>query len=301
MKNRPLSLNSILKLLIIFSVIVLIEDIASVYDPAVSEWVTVILHSVRIVCVILFLRWHGLSFRKLLNIKNSDLFLMFHCFGMGIMIMFLGSCIESTMTYFLPASQSDSVYSTGYLLFAAVYAATIAPVFEEIEYRALLFTGIMKETNKLIYAVVISSMLFMIIHTGGITYGALILGIVSAITYYKTKKIIYSIMMHLSGNLLGSILILLSIGSNSSEVVEETMSKSDILINVIINTVFGTCWLAGLIAGIAIILYRVKKRLSDNIIAEVEERIITVRAKRQSILLAFIYIVICGMSWYILY
>lgn len=85
--------------------------------------------------------------------------------------------------------------------------------------------------------------MFLVFHSGAINYGAFILGIVSAIIFYLTENVIYSIVMHFSGNLIGAIAILLSLGTSQTmnEVVssEEVMSRSDMIISIIINEFFG--------------------------------------------------------------
>ncbi len=58
--------------------------------------------------------------------------------------MFLSSCIESTLMYFLPENQIGDAKGVLFLIFVALYAIIIAPLFEKIEYRRLLFDKILK-------------------------------------------------------------------------------------------------------------------------------------------------------------
>lgn len=79
----------------------------------------------------------------------------------------------------------------------------IAPIVEELFFRKYLFTIILK-SKTLIVATGFSNVLFSLIHLP--TYNNLIptfiLGLVSCIIYYRTKNILYSILMHFFYNLI---------------------------------------------------------------------------------------------------
>ncbi len=79
-KSRTLSLNSILKLLILFSVMIVLEDIALIYYSACSDQIAVIFHFLRVVVDIIFFKWYNLTFGKLLDIKSVDMFLLIYSF-----------------------------------------------------------------------------------------------------------------------------------------------------------------------------------------------------------------------------
>lgn len=218
---------------------------------------------------------------------------------MGLVIIFLSSCIESIMMFFMPGSQSANETSVHFLIFVALYAAFVSPLFEEIKYRMLLFNDIFKETNKLAVAVGISAIMFLIIHSGDINYGALILGIISAIIFFKTGEIIYSVMMHFSGNLLCSLLILCSLNSNNSETTSEVLSRNDILVSIISDTIFGLFWLIVLIVMLVVAFIRIKNKLSNDNMEFTNKKLESSGLGYQSIILVFVYVVVCGIGWYI--
>lgn len=82
------------------------------------------------------------------------------------------------------------VYVIGLIIFA--------PVFEEIFFRRFLFVKLLEKYNFWI-SIIVSSILFSAIHLP--SYNNLLptffLGMLSGFIYYKTRKIIYSILLHL--------------------------------------------------------------------------------------------------------
>ncbi len=92
------------------------------------------------------------------------------------------------------------------LLFSSITAVIIAPIFEELLFRKIIFKQLLSK-NSVAISVLLSSLFFAIIHLP--LYGKLIpsffIGICSALIYYKTGKIIYSIVFHFTNNLLAMV------------------------------------------------------------------------------------------------
>ena len=78
----------------------------------------------------------------------------------------------------------------------------IAPIFEELFFRKFLFSKLL-EKYKFNIAIIISSLCFSAIHfeTPSNLIPSLIFGLISALIYFKTKKISYSICLHFIINL----------------------------------------------------------------------------------------------------
>lgn len=86
--------------------------------------------------------------------------------------------------------------------YSLIGALVIAPIFEELFFREFLFSKLL-EKNKLYIAIIISSICFSAIHfeTIGNLIPSFTFGVVSCLTYFKTKKISYSILLHFINNL----------------------------------------------------------------------------------------------------
>jgi len=82
-----------------------------------------------------------------------------------------------------------------------VYIATglLAPVIEEIVCRGII-VDILKKKHKSVFVVIVSSLIFYVIHGNPINIGAFIFGIFASFTVLKTKNIIPGMIMHLIWN-----------------------------------------------------------------------------------------------------
>ena len=98
-----------------------------------------------------------------------------------------------------------SGYST-YQIYGTATALLIAPVFEELFFRRFLFRKLLLK-NRFLTSLLLSSFLFSIIHweTPLNLIPAFIVGLISAIIFYKTSNIIYSILLHFLYNALNQV------------------------------------------------------------------------------------------------
>ncbi|MGH2566550.1 MAG: lysostaphin resistance A-like protein, partial [Ginsengibacter sp.] len=105
-------------------------------------------------------------------------------------------------TSFVIGNYSDHRYSTS-LLYLALNVVIISPFFEECIFRYYMVGGLLKKYNFLT-SILTSSILFSLIHISSPRnlIPTFILGFTSAIIYYNTKKIIFSIILHLLYNFL---------------------------------------------------------------------------------------------------
>jgi len=110
--------------------------------------------------------------------------------------------------------QIDS--STGYqFYFTKLYfyfsVIIMLPVLEEIFFRRYIFGGLLKRTSFMI-ALFTSSTLFALIHLGSPRniLPTFIFGVISALVYYRTRNIAYSILLHVFSNVIWLITVVFS-------------------------------------------------------------------------------------------
>ncbi len=89
-----------------------------------------------------------------------------------------------------------------------VLAVFMAPIFEEIVFRGIIMKGLLNKGVRPAFAIVISSVVFGIVHGNPWQFvGAVFLGCVLGLVYYKTKSLLLPILLHAFNNLCSSILI----------------------------------------------------------------------------------------------
>lgn len=89
-----------------------------------------------------------------------------------------------------------------------VLAVFMAPIFEEIVFRGIIMKGLINKGMRPAYAIIISSVVFGVIHGNPWQFvGAILLGCVLGLVYYKTKSLLLPILLHAFNNLSSSILI----------------------------------------------------------------------------------------------
>jgi membrane protease YdiL (CAAX protease family) len=105
-------------------------------------------------------------------------------------------------------NQTDSIYNTPSfdgleinLIYRVIGVIIIAPVIEELFFRKYLIIGLLEDNSKTI-TLIISSICFSLIHfeTPNNLIPAFLFGLASGLIYTKTKKIGYSILLHLIVN-----------------------------------------------------------------------------------------------------
>ncbi|MHA6697807.1 CPBP family intramembrane glutamic endopeptidase [Chryseobacterium sp. A321] len=92
-----------------------------------------------------------------------------------------------------------------------VMAVVMAPIFEEIVFRGIIQKGLQKGGLSPITSIWISAIFFGIIHGNPWQFvGAVLLGYVLGLVYYRTKSLLMPILLHAFNNALSSILIMYS-------------------------------------------------------------------------------------------
>ena len=142
---------------------------------------------------------------KLLSLKEINWRRLVAIASLNLVIFFLGDLLG----YFIGQDALNAIFAHVPFYLYLVVAGFIIPIMEEIIFRGLLAKVLFGKYFKT--GLVISSLLFMAGHSAFTLQTIVIYGIMSAglaITYYKTKRIEYSMGVHILNN---SISVLLSL------------------------------------------------------------------------------------------
>lgn len=162
-----------------------------------------------LLCLVLLSKEKITSF---LNVKKTSLLLMFIAFVAGLSMVFISHTIIDGLEFLFPKLVSDSLNEmtdllkiNSWLLFVPV--VLMAPIVEEVLYRGILFRVFKKEGVKAIWIIIISGVIFGLIHLNFVQSSyAMVLGMLMALAYYWSKNILIPILMHFGNNLLAVIL-----------------------------------------------------------------------------------------------
>ena len=136
-------------------------------------------------------------------------------FPMMLGMMFIGEFISSQIPISGPVfgkfygyfseMMEQMTKDKGTLILLAVI---MAPIFEEIVFRGIIQKGLMNKGMKPWKAIIISAVIFGLVHGNPWQFvGAVLLGSVLGLVYYKTKSLLLSILLHAFNNLCSAILI----------------------------------------------------------------------------------------------
>lgn len=157
------------------------------------------------------------SIGKKLNFNMSTTNLMTYLlifpmmFGMMLIAEFITAQIPITgpffgeyYQYFSKLMEQMTSDEASLILFAVLFA----PVLEEIIFRGIIMKGLLNKGLKPKTAIVISAVVFGIVHQNPWQFvGAVLLGSVLGLVYYKTKSLLLPILLHAFNNLVSSFLI----------------------------------------------------------------------------------------------
>ncbi len=127
----------------------------------------------------------------------------------------------------------------------------VAPIFEEIFFRYYIFAGLLKKYSFLT-ALLVSSILFALIHIDSPRnlIPTFVFGIITAFVYFRTQKIIYSILLHFFTNAMWLVSVVFT-------------KQYDYLIK---EMGFGIVFWIAFMFGIILIVFGVKKLTAANMV-----------------------------------
>ena len=172
--------------------------------------IIVILSSLISYLIVFYFYWKPRpKLKSELNIKQLNFslipYLMLIVIGLGFAEQPLFD-FEKIMNYYQNSEVEPHTYKflgfTTFFLYFRASSLLIAPIFEEMFFRKLLFSKLL-EKNKLWTAILISSLCFSAIHfeTPNNLIPTFIFGVIACVIYLKTKNIIYPIIIHFLNNL----------------------------------------------------------------------------------------------------
>ncbi len=141
--------------------------------------------------------------------------------GMMLIAEFFTNLIPTTGPFFGPAFDifqklMDRMTTDPATL--VVLAVFMAPLFEEIVFRGIIQKGLIRKGMKPMYAILLSAVLFGVVHANPWQFvGAVLLGCVMGLVYYKTKSLLMPILLHAFNNLISSLLIFYTASESISE------------------------------------------------------------------------------------
>jgi hypothetical protein len=132
-------------------------------------------------------------------------------FGMMLIAEFITGQIPVTGPFFGPFYEFFSALMERMTKDEAtliLLAVVMAPIFEEIIFRGIIQKGLTNKGMKPLYAILISSVIFGLVHANPWQFvGAVLLGCVLGLVYYKTKSLLLPMLLHAFNNLCSSLLI----------------------------------------------------------------------------------------------
>jgi membrane protease YdiL (CAAX protease family) len=306
-ESKRISINKILLLFLVFSLMVLIEDVFNLffYD-VIPQAVYVAIHLLQLLAVILFVSFNKIKVKDLFAIKEVKLGTVLLIILCGVFLNLGFGQVDHILNdvfHLTPIVEADGGnVSVAFQLFLAFFAGIVAPIFEEIEFRGLLFNRLQGEKKSLsLIAVVLSSLMFSVLHTGSITMGAFAMAILSCLLFYYSKTLIYSVALHFGGNFLGAVLIFLSAFSNNAETAQIEQSVSNNLSTYLVMGVLISIAIAIGTVGILAIKkcrkYSDKKEKSDIFIERAVQKPMEKSSSVATIILLIAYFLVCSLSW----
>jgi membrane protease YdiL (CAAX protease family) len=159
------------------------------------------------------------------NFSSTNFITYFLIFPMMIGMMFIAEYITGTIPvtgrFFGSLHESFSKLMeqiTNDKPTMILLAVVMAPIFEEIIFRGIIQKGFINKGMKPFSALFISSLVFGLAHGNPWQFvGAVLLGSVLGLVYYKTKSLLMPILLHAFNNLCSSFLIFYTNTENFSE------------------------------------------------------------------------------------
>lgn len=126
------------------------------------------------------------------------------CLSMGISLLLIGSIyftFPNILNDLLSESSVEEVYNYSGLFISMLITVVCAPIMEELFFRAIIFKRISRKSNIYI-GMIISSLVFGLLHIELAIIGAFIFGIACCILYIKYKNILIPMTIHFLNNLI---------------------------------------------------------------------------------------------------
>ena len=119
-----------------------------------------------------------------------------------IINFFFAFFVLSLFTFFVPDLANEFVGSASNqldLMYIVIYTVILVPIAEELTFRGVILNRLNNKVN-FIYAIIISSLLFSLVHGFGRLTPTFFFGLCMCVIYLKTNNIIIPIIIHVLNN-----------------------------------------------------------------------------------------------------
>ena len=173
-------------------------------------WIELGLHIILIGLVLFFLvRIEKIPLKKELFKKRFSMVLFFKIIFITILFLVAYRLLYVELVHLKlmkPLNYETTIhqdFGVVKVLSGFIFSVLLVPVFEEIFFRQYIFGGLLSK-YKLVTAVIFSSILFSSMHLPGLFFMSMMFffGVISALIYYKTGSIVYSMLFHFLWNLI---------------------------------------------------------------------------------------------------
>lgn len=102
-----------------------------------------------------------------------------------------------------------------------IMTVILAPILEEILFRGIIMKGMLNSKVKPVTAIIVSAFIFGVVHFNPWQFaGALLLGLVLGLVYYKTKSLLMPILLHAFNNFVSAMMMLYSDSETFSDLLK---------------------------------------------------------------------------------
>ena len=175
------------------------------------------------------IEYNKVDFKKKFDVKEiTGIVITQLAISMGI-IMFVVSCCYIFLSGEVITEEVGSYYNNIIeLILATVVTAILIPIVEELIFRRIFFVKLAK-TIGAIGSMIITSLIFGVLHEGLGIPGAIIFGIACCVIYMKYQNILIPISIHIINNAICMLADIYDYFFSSTEVVEYVMTGSRIV------------------------------------------------------------------------
>lgn len=156
-------------------------------------------------------KFQRLNFNFKTKTFSTYILIFLMMFGMMLINEFVTSFIPKTGEYLGPLYRKFEMqfnFLKQDKVAIIIYVALFAPLIEEIIFRGIIQKGLINKGVKPWKAILIASLVFGLVHGNPWQFvGAVLLGSVLGLVYYKTKSLLLSILLHAFNNLCSAMLI----------------------------------------------------------------------------------------------
>lgn len=184
-----------------------------------KEWFVMVANAIVFPCIIAafdFLIVRPSTKKKLnFNFSPTNFYTYLLIFPMMLGMMFIGEFITSQIPTTGPFFGKYYEFFTELMnqltdnpVVMIITAVIMAPVFEEIIFRGIIQKGLINKGVEPWKAILVASVIFGLVHGNPWQFvGAVLLGCVLGLVYYKTKSLLLPMLLHGFNNLCSSVLI----------------------------------------------------------------------------------------------